>query len=109
MLGSQTKVCIDNFFGDDRLWASVVIAAAKLVVGGLSLDSACELINGLGGDCCCLSACGGLGGLVVRTSMICGGVVLPKSCLSSLATVVNLWGGMTSGSREFKYTVKLQY
>ena len=47
--GSQTLVCAADFFGDDRLWVSSVIAAARSV-GCASSKSTCRLVNPGGGD-----------------------------------------------------------
>ena len=46
--GSQTLVRAANFFRDDRLWVSSMIAVARLA-GCASLKSTCSLIN-LGGE-----------------------------------------------------------
>ena len=45
--GSRTLVCAVDFFGDDRLWVSSVIAAARSA-GCASSKSTCRLVN-LGG------------------------------------------------------------
>ena len=47
--GSQALVCTADFFRDDRLLDSSVIAAARLA-GCASSESTCELINPGGGD-----------------------------------------------------------
>ena len=43
--GSQTLVCIEDFFGVDKLWASTVIAAAKSDVSRLLSELTCKLID----------------------------------------------------------------
>ena len=47
--GSRTLVCTEDFFGDDRLLVSSIIAAARLV-GCASSESTCKLIDLGGGD-----------------------------------------------------------
>ena len=47
--GSWTLVHAADFFGDDRLWVSSVIAVARSA-GCASLESTCELIYLGGGD-----------------------------------------------------------
>ena len=46
---SWTLVCAADFFGDNRLWVSSVIAAARLA-GCASSKLTCRLINPGGGD-----------------------------------------------------------
>ena len=46
---SQTLVCVADFFGDDRLWVSMVIAAVRSA-GCASLKSTCGLVDPGGGD-----------------------------------------------------------
>ena len=46
---SQTLVCVVDFFRDDRLWVSRVIAAARSA-GCASFKSTCGLVNPGGGD-----------------------------------------------------------
>ena len=47
--GSQTLVCAKDFFGEDRLLVSKVIAAARLA-GCALLELTCELVEPGGGD-----------------------------------------------------------
>ena len=47
--GLWTLVCVADFFGDNRLWVSSVIAAARLA-GCASSKSTCGLIDLGGGD-----------------------------------------------------------
>ena len=47
--GSQTLVHVKDFFREDKLWASKLIAAARSV-GGASLELACKPIDPGGGD-----------------------------------------------------------
>ena len=47
--GSWTLVHAVDFFRDDKLWVSSMIAAARLA-GCASLKSTCELVNLGGGD-----------------------------------------------------------
>ena len=47
--GSQTLVHVADFFGDDRLWVSSVIAAARSA-GCASSKSTCGLVDPGGGD-----------------------------------------------------------
>ena len=45
----QTLVCVADFFGNDRVSVSSIIAAARSA-GCASLESTCKLINLGGGD-----------------------------------------------------------
>ena len=48
-VGPVEDIWLADFFGDDRLWVSSVIAAARLV-GCASLKSTCGLVDPGGGD-----------------------------------------------------------
>ena len=83
--GSRTLVRMADFFGDDRLWVSSVIAAARSA-GCASLKSTCGLVDPGGGD-------GGSSTMVACASWLELVVAVGVSAACAVGAVVFL-GGM---------------
>ena len=104
--GSWTLVCMVDFFRDDRLWVSSVIAAVRSA-GCASLKSTCRFVNPGGGD-------GGssmmLAWPVAWASWLVLVVVVAVSAACAVGAVVFL-GGMvkneTVSSRQVEVLVRI--
>ena len=100
--GSWTLVCVVDFFGDDRLWVSSVIAAARSA-GCASSKSTCGLVDPGGGD-------GGSSTMVAWASWLELVVVVGVSVACVVGAVVFL-GGMVKNepvsSRRVEVSVQI--